>query len=433
MPQDPTPYPADLRVRWPGSGSNPSGSTPFGFYDADTQFQYLAPRAASWAAKMLGYPIIDVEMLDVNFYACLEGAINEYGNQVNQFNIINNISLLQGLPTTTTVSGQNIQGMGLSQQIQLAQGYGTEAGVGGYVSWKTGSIRLYHGIQQYDLQSLWGDVIESGSRIEIKRIFHYAPPASARIYDPFSMTGMSYSNIMNEMGFAGFSPATQFLMTPIFEDLLRIQAIEFNDTVRKSAYSFELVNNKVRIFPIPTFGDGAAYCHPSSGSCDGGYGEFGDGFDDFADYNDWYYGKRLHFEYIVVNDRNLADANLFPSQQSSGSVISDYSNVPYQIIPFSNINSPGQQWIYKYFLANCKEVLGAIRQKYQTIPVPGAEVTLDGAELRQEASAEKAELITQLRENLEATTRKSQLSTQSEEADQLQNVLKKIPTLIYVG
>ena len=117
--------------------------------------------------------------------------------------------------------------------------------------WKQGFVDVKRLQQSYDLQALWGDCFESGSAIEVRRIFHHRAPSIARIYDPFSMTGMSYSNILNEMGFAGYSPATQFLMTPIFEDLLRDQAIQFNDTVRKSAFSFELINNKLKIFPVP--------------------------------------------------------------------------------------------------------------------------------------------------------------------------------------
>ena len=253
------------------------------------------------------------------------------------------------------------------------------------------------------MQALWGDVSESFNRIEIRRIFHEMSPASARIYDPFSMTGMSYSNVLNEMGFAGYSPATQFLMTPIFEDLLRMQAIEFNDLVRKSAYGFELTNNKIRIFPVPT--------------------------SDF----------KMYFQYLVGYERDAQGISASGSYyNASGSAVSspiigDYSNVPYDVIPYGSVNSVGKQWIRKYFLALCKEVLGGIRQKYQTIPIPGAEVTLDGAELRQEASAEKTDLYTQLRENLEASGRKAQMEMRAEESRQLQETLRTVPLGIYVG
>jgi hypothetical protein len=207
------------------------------------------------------------------------------------------------------------------------------------------------------------------------------------------MTGMSYSNILNEMGFAGYSPATQFLMTPIFEDLLRGQAIEFNDMVRKSGYSFEIANNKMKIFPIPV-----------------------------QDY-------KIHFEYIVANDRQ---GSSFLSG-SPYSLTSDFSNIPYQNIPYHTINDVGRQWIRKYFLALCKEVLGAIRQKYSTVPILGGEVTLDGAELRAEAEKEKDVLVTQLREMLDSINPSKQLESFATRAEKQQDMLKKMPMLIYVG
>lgn len=392
------------RVRWPGSGSVvTTGSTPFGFFDLDPLFSTDAQNAAKWGAIRLGYPIQDVELIDINFYACFEEAVLEYGAQVNQFNIRNNIGVLQGSNSNVNLTQTNVAGSGLPYMIKLAQGYGTEFGVGGNVDWKTGSIDLVAGQQTYDLQALFGDTVEGGNRIEIRRIFHQRPPAAARIYDPFSMTGMSYSNVLNEMGFAGYSPATQFLMTPIFEDLLRMQAIEFNDLVRKSGYSFELVNNKLRIFPIPT------------------------------------YNMSLYFQYLVGYERDNQNINPSGSYYNvsgsavSSNVIGDYSNVPYDIIPYGTINSVGKQWIRKYFLALSKELLGAIRQKYQTIPIPGQEITLDGGELRSEAATEKTDLITQLRENLEASGRKAQMEMRAEEARQLQEVLQRVPLGIYIG
>ena len=182
-----------------------------------------------------------------------------------------------------------------------------------------------------------------------------------------------------------------------------MQAIEFNDLVRKSAYSFELVNNKLKVFPVPTI------------------------------------DMTLWFEYLVNSERDAQVFNTGSYYQISGSSsssfkeIGDYSNVPYNIIQYQNINSVGRQWIRKYFLALCKEVLGAIRQKYQTIPIPGAEVTLDGGELRQEAQAEKTDLITQLRENLDATGRKAQMEMLAAQAQQLNDSLKLVPLGIYIG
>jgi len=39
---------------------------------------------------------------------------------------------------------------------------------------------------------------------------------------------------------------------PASYDILKTQAIEFNDQIRKSTYTFELVNNQLKIFPVPT-------------------------------------------------------------------------------------------------------------------------------------------------------------------------------------
>jgi hypothetical protein len=381
------------RIRWPGSGSAVSSSTPFGLFDTDSSFTLDCYNAAIWAGRRLGYPIIDVELMDISFYACYEEAVSEYGAQVNQFNIKNNYLNLIGHTRTDEVGGRAVVDSGLKATIDISKAYGTEVLVGGTVDLKKGHINVVQGTQIYDLQSLWGDASESYNRLEIRRIFHGPSPAMARIYDPFSMTGMSYSNVLNEMGFAGYSPATQFLMTPIFEDLLRGQAIEFNDMVRKSGYSFELVNNKLKIFPIPTV------------------------------------SYKLYFDYFVEADKT---GSMFVSG-SAYQKSSDYSNIPYQNIPYYTINSVGRQWIKKYFLALCKELLGIVRQKYATVPIPGGEVTLDGAELRSEASAEKEALIAQLREMLESMTTDKQLEANANKVDKTNDVLRKIPTFIYIG
>lgn len=382
------------RVRWPGSGSSPVGRTPFGFYDTDPQFITDCTNGAVWAARRLGYPIVDIELVDLNFYAAFEEAVNEYGAQLNQFNIVNNMTVFQGqtIQISQSYNGRAVIGMGLGYIVNLAKDYGTETGTGGRINWKKGNIDLKPGIQDYDLQALWGDVTESMKRIEVKRVFHERQPAFARIYDPFSMTGMSYSNILQELGFGAYSPAVQFLMTPIFEDLLRGQAIEFNDMVRKSAYSFEIVNNKLRIFPIPDT------------------------------------GFKLWFEYIVEQER-LDSGSLTPS---GSNVVSDFSNVPYVNPVYTQINAPGKQWVRRYFLAICKEVLGSIRQKYQTIPIPNGEVTLDGAELRSEATAEKEKLIEELRDMLNQAGKYNQMEKQAALAEQLQETLKRVPIPIYI-
>lgn len=399
------------RVRWPGSGSLVNLNTvPFGYYlnetcvGAETTFKNDCSSSAMWAAKRLGYPIVDIEMIDVNFYACFEESVLEYNRVINEFNIVNNLISLQGLSQNTysNLTGLAMKSTGLPYVVQLSKQYGAEALVGGEYEVKrnyikiTGSANPANTNQVYDLNNLIGDKIEhlTGSRIEVKRVFHHRPPAIARIYDPFSMTGMSYSNVLNEMGFGAYSPATQFLMTPIFEDLERVQAIEFNDLVRKSHYGFEILgNNKLRIFPIPT--------------------------DTF----------KLYIDYIVENERDIT--NFYSGSRYE--YISDPSDVPYEYCTYCKINQPGKQWIKKYFLALCKETLGRILQKYTTVPIPGGEVTLDGAELRSEAKEEKDALLEKLREVLDKTLRVNQLENKGKESEEMQKMLARVPLHIYIG
>lgn len=399
------------RVRWPGSGSAvTTSSVSFGYYlnercgDQESTFENDCSSSAMWAAKRLGYPIVDIEMIDVNFYSCFEESVLEYNRVINEFNIVNNLVNLQGIQQSQykNLTGLGVKGTGLPFVVQLSKQYGAEALVGGEVEVKrnyievTGSVNTHHTNQVYDLNRLIGQDIEhlTSSRIEVKRVFHYQPPAIARIYDPFSMTGMSYSNVLSEMGFAGYSPATQFLMTPIFEDLERVQAIEFNDMVRKSEYSFEILgNNKLRIFPIPT-----------------------------RNFKVW-------LEYIVESERDITNF----TSGSRYEFVSDPSDVPYELCQYCKINQAGKQWIKKYFLALCKETLGRILQKYSTVPIPGGEVTLDGAELRSEAKEETTALLEKLRDMLEKSLRVNQLENKDKESEAMQKMLQKVPLHIYIG
>ena len=382
-----------MEAIWPGSGSAVSGNTPFGLYDNDSTFQADAPKFANWAAKRLGYPIMSIEIQDSQFYACFEESISEYSSQVNQFNIRENLLSLRGQATGSSVTHKRVT-PNLADAIRIAEQYGTEAGVGGTVDYKSGSIDITSGSQVYDLNTLYADVSESGQAIEIRKVFYEATPAIHRYFDPYAGTGAGSYNMLDGFGWGNMTPAVQFMMMPIYADLLRVQAIEFNDQIRKSANTFELRNNKIRIFPNPA----SSY--------------------------------KLWFEYILKGDRD----NPLQTQFGQGiSRVSDYSNVPYDNMQYQYINDVGKQWIRKYGLALSKELLGMIRSKYGSIPVPNAETTLDGDTLRGEATTEKEALVTELRENLEAASRKMMLEADSEESTRLQEKLQKVPLPIYIG
>jgi hypothetical protein len=379
---------------YPGSSSFFPGQTPFGIYDTDYTFGDDAPKVALWCARRLGYPIQNIELIDENFYACFEEASSEYSAQVNQFNIRNNLTSLLGKATGTNYSQKMVQGTNLPYLVGIADSYGTQVGVGGNTDIKKGSIQLEIGKQEYDLDTLFADVSESGKKIDIVRVFHEATPAINRFFDPYSVSGQGTLNLIDEFGFGSFSPSAQFMLMPMYEDMLRIQAIEFNDQFRKSAFTFNIVNNKIRIFPIP-----------SSTSI----------------------MTTLYFDYIV-RDEYFANGTIVKAD-----VVSDYSDVQYDFIAYRKINDVGRQWIRKYTLALVKELLGAVREKYSTIPIPGSEVSLDGAALRAEAQTEKDNLMTQLRETLDDLSRKNQFEYRNTEAQQTQEMLQKVPLAIYIG
>ena len=244
------------------------------------------------------------------------------------------------------------------------------------------------------MNALFAEVSESGKAIEVKRVYYEATPAMQRFFDPYATTGYGTINMVEGFGFGDYSPAVSFTLMPLFEDLLRVQAIELNDSIRKSAYSFTLTNNKLRVFPNPEE------------------------------------DRTLYFDYIVTSDR---DNPLQTEYSGSADVVSDFSNAQYDNMEYRKINDVGKQWIRKYGLALSKELLGIIRSKYGSIPIPNADTTLDGDTLRSEAATEKEVLVTQLREMLEQTSRKALLEADKDESDFLQEKLQKIPYPIYIG
>jgi len=380
---------------WPGSSSFFSGDTPFGLYDADIQFQTDADKVADWCAKRMGYPINDIELQDINFFACLEESVSEYGAQLNTYNIRDNMLNLYGASTSSNLTGKKVS-PNLGGLIELAEEYGVEAGSGGNVTYYTGSISVTSNQQIYDLTDSSIVSLESGTpgidAIEIKKLLHEAPPAIVKYFDPMVGTGLGSQQMMETFGWGNYSPGVSFMMMPMYADMLRLQAIEFNDQIRKSAYSFQMTNNRIKFFPIP---NGANF-------------------------------TKVYFHYILKSDRSA------PLKGNIGT-ISDYSNVPYNNVIYKNINDVGKQWIRKYTLALAKEMLGFIRGKYSSIPIPNAEVTLNGSDLLSAGQTEKEALITELKETLDTMSRQSQLERKQAESDALLQQMNKIPLKIYIG
>lgn len=379
-----------------GSAGTISGSTPFGLYDADTTFKTHGPQIADWCATRLGFPIMDVELQDSQFFACFEEAVSEYAAQVNRFNIRDNLFNAKGESTASNLTHKNIipnQG----KLIALSKQYGTEAGSGGNVDWKTGYITTATSsvdtanipsgswLQEYDLdvQAVFSQSA-AGTDIEIKRVFHQDSPASNRHYDPQFGSNVA----LNSFGWGGSMAGVSYLSLPLYDDMLKIQQVEFNDTVRKSMYSFELVNNKLKIHPTPS----SAF--------------------------------KFYFQYIETAQRDNLIIN---------DAVSDFSNIGYDNMTYASINGPGKQWIKKYTLALVKTVLGSVRSKFGSIPIPGAETSMDGDTLRSEGAAEAEILISTLREDLEQSSRRNTMERENELTTFQQEMLNKNPLNIYIG
>lgn len=374
---------------WNGSSTFTTGSTPFGFYDTDSVFQTDADKVAHFCATRLGFPLMDVELNSGSFYACFEEAVTTYGNEVFQYKIRENYLSLEGGATGSNVNNKLIDPT-LNRLIQISNNYGTEAGVGGNITKYSGSLPLTASIQEYDLDQWATDQGISGG-IEIRRVFFQAPPAILRYFDPYAGTGTGIQSLMDAFDFGSFSPGVNFLLMPASYDALKVQAIEFNDQIRRSGYSFELVNNKLKVFPLPRE------------------------------------ATNLYFEYFKLSDKQGA------VNSTDTGLVTNVGEVPYVNPTYNQLNSVAKQWIYRYTLALTRELLGYIRGKYQTVPVPGSEATLNQGDLLTDARAEKESLLTNLREMLDQTSRLSQLERKSSESKFLKDTLSDVPMTIFIG
>lgn len=379
---------------WNGSSTFAAGQTPFHFYDTDPEFAASADQVASYCAIRLGYPLMDVELTSGSFYACFEEAVTTYGNEVFQALAVQNYMSLEGGSTTTPLNNAVIS-PNLQNIIRISNNYGTEAGVGGDVTLHRGHIDVTANVQEYDLKA-WASGSGITGSIEVRKVYYEAPPAIMRYFDPYAGTGTGIQSLMDAFDFGSYSPGVNFLLMPVSYDMLKVQAIEFNDQVRKSSYSFELHNNNLRLFPTPK----------TSGA--------------------------IWFEYYLVSDKQSLD-NSSNTAGGPGTSISNISNVPFENPTYATINSIGRQWVFKYTLALAKELLAYVRGKYTTVPIPGSEATLNQQDLLSDARTEKLALIENLRAILEQTSKVAQLERKSQEAGFLQDTLKQVPMVIFVG
>ena len=373
---------------YPGSSSFFPGNTPFGFYDNDYQFQMDADRVAKFCAQRLGYPIMEVELQDINFYTAFEESVTKYGNELYAYSLRDNILNVAGA-STSSILNHAIVTPTMANIVKLSQQYGEEAGVGGNVTYYSGSVTTTRGIQDYDLTD-WAISSSITGGIEIKRVFWQPLPAVNQLYSLNLFSGLGGVPAVGGVGFSTGTPG--YLMYPTSLLLQTMNAVEMQNQVALSDYSFELINGKLRIFPIPP--------------------------DD---------GNSIWFQYIKIDDRINSAITAAPGS------VTNVSNANYGNPNYTQINSIGRQWIFEYTLALCKEMLGYIRGKYQQVPIPGKEISLNQGDLISAATAEKALLIERLRAYFDETSRQALLARRTAESDSTLNELGKSPMQIYIG
>ncbi len=385
--------------------------TPYGIYDGDSAFVSESVDVAKYVSRKLGHPVMQLEFNSSSIWACFEEATSDYSQYINNYNVKN--WLWENYGTTNKISGSGYSNDGsstmgtgslqpthprLGMAFALAEQYGEAVGIGGSTDMYSGSITLSGSKQVYNLQTEamyehTGSTVGSTDRLEIQRVFNTGPAAITRFYDPYAGS-FDQRTMLDDMGMGNVSPAVSFMLRPLHQDISRANAIETNDRIRKSAYSFEIINNKLRIFPIPDTKDA---------------------------------GNKIYFHYYLRNEKN-AD-----HETHSMDKVTDPSNIPYKFLTYSEINAAGRQWIRRYTLALAKELLGIIRSKYASMPLPNGEVSMDGEALKAEGREEKANLLDELKEFLESLSLSERSRQEQEQAESQQQVLNKAPLGIYIG
>ena len=370
--------------------------TPFGFFDSDSDFQAEADAMVTFVKRKLGDDVLSVELTKKQIWACFEESFLEYGSIVNQYQAKSQLLSLLGAQTgSLNEATQKLPRDTLNYIIRLAEPYAVEAGLGGTYNTVSGAISLKQNVQDYDIYTELLDPVTSipvvssslnpeRRKMRIFEVMHYNPSAAYRFFDTTS--AVNYLN--NEFSFESFTPETVFYVLPVFEDILRGGQMNISNRVRRSNYSYRITGTKIRIFPTPTA------------------------------VNPLKLWMRVGFE----------SNPLSPSvEDKSINGVSNLSNVPYGNFIYSKVNSLARQWVRQYTLALSKELLGMIRSKFNSLPIPGGDLTLDGGDLKSAGKEEKDKLKTDLKEMLDSMTYNKLVETKAAEVDNLQKILKSIP------
>jgi len=403
-----------------GSADDVSDACPIGTYTGSNKFLSGAAAQVAYVYKKLGGDVVDIELTPSNVYASYEEAVLEYSYIINMHQGKNVLSTVLGSPTGTFdhkgdlksgPSGSNVKyprfSLGYSQRV--GDGAAAAAGFGGNVPQYSASFNIVKNVQDYDLQEIIQSASVSGvdqdgrtvayagkvnnSKIRVTKVFYRSPRAMWRFYGYYGGVGV----VGNYSTYGQFADDSTFEVIPTWQN--KMQAIMYEDSIytRTSHYSYELLDNKLRLYPTPS-----------------------------------------NFGFSTTDEiwlRFYVDLQPYESGSYNAGVegVNNINNIPFDNLNFKNINSMGQQWIRKYSLALCKEMLGQIRGKFTTMPIPGESVTLNHSELLSQAKEEQQELRDKLTEMLKEVEYPELAKKDQELSDASTNVLKISPLGIYVG
>lgn len=397
-----------------GSTADVAAALPFDVYKDSAAFISGAADQVAFVYKKLGGDVLDIEIKTGNVYTAYQEAVLEYSYMINSHQAKNVLSdMLGGSTASFNEDGEISAGannasldfpnFGFAYARRVAEGISTEAGVGGFQTEYSASFKLVPNKQKYDLQSIvqasssltaseyYGEV--DNKKILIRNVYYKSPSVMWRFFGYYG--GL---NVVGNLSTYGqYADDSTYEVIPTWQNRLQAMAYEDHTEVRFSHFSYELQNNFLKIYPPP-----------------------GDTVTD-DDY--------IWFTFTVEKDANYED----PTRKRGVKGINNVNTLPFANIPYENINSVGKQWIRRYALALCKEILGQVRSKFGTIPIPNDSVTLNGPELISSAREEQQNLKTELKELLDQLTYSALAQSDAETVDASEKIIQKIPNPIFVG
>lgn len=379
-----------------------TGSTPFGIFDTDPDFQADADRIVDFTRLKLGDPVMETHISSSQVYAAFEEACLEYSAIINSYQAKSVLTSFLGAPTgSLSGSEQKYVTQNLEFEKKLAEPYGNSGPltVNTQLPLFSGSIELQTGVQKYNLNAFFSGSIQANGnkRLDIKQIYHFSPLSAYRFFG----TTSALNYLHNQFNFESFTPETIFYLLPIWEDILRGMQFETSNRVRRSNYSYEIHGNELTVYPTPS------------------------------------QNMQLWFTWQFPSDptqpATLGGLSGSASVDKSYTGVSNLSNIPFGNIEYSKLNSISKQWIRRFAFTLAKEIEGLIRSKMNTIPIPNGDLTLNGPELVADARAEQDRLREELKAMLDEMTYDKLAAKQAEKAAALEQVIMRVPLGIYIG